>query len=793
MTTPINPQFLPDVPGVSRVARRLLAVSLALGLASLASAQTRPAAPSSSDDDRVVELSPFVISSDTDDGTIIQEATAGTLVARPLEKLPMGLTVVSAELMQDIGVLNADGLANLVAGVANQNNATSEGSGENTFKTVRGFNNIPRRNGFAPGGRLYDMTGVERVEIIKGPNSLLYGQSAPGGLINYVSKRPRLQSTTALRGTTTLAVGNYDFLRTQMDVSTTLVPGKLGFRLPASFTSNGREFDWYKNEVQSYNPSLLVRPFERVEILFEYEHLQIDTDRAGGFQPAIWAPPGAPAGAAGFIVDKTRRGLGRNANLQGPDTDARNLMRNYTMDVTANLTENITFRGIYSGNKRDRNETAWVNGEVFTANPQGYQGRWLFDGNRVDGYKLDLLAQYDIGPFKTRTILGYEYNENEFFVTAYLTTIGRVGIPGTPGYVPGQPRRLFSMDLGYDTVTRRVSRAPVRSDFIPFPREQRNQLGVIGLTDQSRLAADSIWGVNNRNRLRSEWTNLRISEVLSAYDDRVQLMGGIAKGTSKRINLVTGATDEQDADTYQVGAGVFVIPQHMVFFNRSTSYQPQFLFDVNFEPLPAQTAYGNEMGIKSNWGQSGFVSTVTYFDQARTNVGRQFNDQELQRTYGVLTPGEEVTGFELELTYRPNKQLTITGSYTQFSGKVTGTNQGQDWKIGRPLPRSPEKSAVLTAFYNFREGPLAKVRLGVGANYKSATELDVNTGINSTLWLSDARTVFWMSASREFKLQGRRAVVVRLNVGNLLNKEFITEGRTYGDPRTIRLATDFKF
>jgi iron complex outermembrane recepter protein len=796
MTTPINPQYLPDLPGVSRVARRLLAVSLALGLASLGFAQTRPAAAaSSSDDDRVVELSPFVISSYGDDGSIIDEATAGTLVARPLEKLPMALTVVSAELMQEIGVLNADGLSNLVAGVANQTHATTQGSGDNTFFTVRAFNNIPRRNGFAPGGRLYDHTGVERVEVIKGPNSLLYGQGAPGGIINYVSKRPRIHNDTGVRGTVTAAVGNYDFFRTQMDVNATLLPGKLAFRLPASYTTHGREFDWFTNEVQSYNPSLLARPFKNTEILLEYEYLQIDTERAGGFQPVIWAPPGAPAGAAGFIVDKTRRGLGRTANVQGPDMYARNLMRNYTIDLTTNLTENITFRGVYSGNKRDRNEQAWVEGEPFAVTPRAFQAQWLWDGNAIYGYKGDLLFQYDIGPFKTRTIVGYEFNQNDFFVTNYRTYTSSTGVPGNAGFVRGTVLRYHTLDLGYNNDTRRVSRAPVASDFAAFPTNERANMGILGINEtQSRLGANSNWGVQGQPaRFRSEWTNIRVSEVLSAYDDRLQLMGGVARGESSLINLRTGGVQAQEKDTFQVGAGFFVIPQHMFFINRSTSYQPQFLFDVNFEPLPAQTGEGNEIGIKSNWGQSGLITTLTYFDQARINVGRQFNDQELQRTYGVLTPGEEAKGFEVEVTYRPNKRLTVQGAYTQFTGKVTGTNFGQEFKIGRPLPRSPEKSAVFSAFYNFEEGLLAKVRLGLGVNYKSATELDVNTGINSTLWLSDARTVFWMSASREFKLQGRRAVVVRLNVGNLLNKEFITEGQTYGDPRTIRLATDFKF
>ena len=164
-------------------------------LASLVAQSQRPVTA-----DEIVELSPFVISTAALDGNRITEATAGTLVARPIDKLPMGLQVVSAEMMKELDIFNADGLNRLVAGLANQNQTSSEGTGNNTQYASRGFTVLPRRNGFAPVGRLYDMTGIDRVEVIRGPNSLLYGQSDAGGIINYITKRPRLRTTADARG-----------------------------------------------------------------------------------------------------------------------------------------------------------------------------------------------------------------------------------------------------------------------------------------------------------------------------------------------------------------------------------------------------------------------------------------------------------------------------------------------------------------------------------------------------------------------------------------------------------------
>ncbi|HLP24601.1 MAG TPA: TonB-dependent receptor plug domain-containing protein, partial [Acidobacteriota bacterium] len=296
-------------------------------------------------------MSPFVVTSTTDSERV-EESTSGTLVSRPLDKLPMGIQVVSSELMKQLDILNADSLGRVVPGLANQNNTTSEGTGNNTQYASRGFTVLPRRNGFAPGGRLYDMTGIDRVEVIRGPNSLLYGQSDAGGIINYITKRPRIRTTTGLRGTVSAAVGNYSFYRGMLDVDYTLIPGKLGFRLPASFTSNEREFAFYRNKTIAYNPSVLWRPFANTEVSFEWEYLDVRTN-FGAFQPIVWRPPGSTV----EVVDKTNRGLGREARggLFGPYAKAENEQTNWTADITSRLNEHLTFRGIYSKNARDRN------------------------------------------------------------------------------------------------------------------------------------------------------------------------------------------------------------------------------------------------------------------------------------------------------------------------------------------------------------------------------------------------------------------------------------------------------
>jgi iron complex outermembrane receptor protein len=729
--------------------------------------------------DEVVEMSPFVISTTSDNSdTRINESTSGTLVSRPLDKLPMGIQVVSAELLKQLDIFNADSLGRVVPGLANQNNTTSEGTGNNTQYASRGFTVLPRRNGFAPGGRLYDMTGTDRVEVIRGPNSLLYGQSDAGGIINYITKRPRLRNTTDARGAVSATFGNYAFYRGQVDVDATLIPGKLGFRLPASFTSNEREFDFFRNKVIAYNPSLLFRPLARTEVSFEYEYLDVRTN-FGAFQPIVWRPPGSTV----EFVDKNSRGLGRAARggFFGPYAKAENEQTNWTADVTSRLTDHITFRGVYSENKRDRNEIVPTGGDAFRAVPVPYYGANTRDGNRITGYKGDLLGQWDLGPFKTRTIIGHEYNKNIFFASIWR------------GWNAAANARdnIYTMNLGYDPVTQKVTRAPTAADYRPFN-------GVSGAWLDTKLDP-ALWRLESGpQRFQSEWTNTRISEVLSGFDDRLQLLGGVARGKSILTNTVTGAEDSRNATTWQAGLGwsFDAKKQHMVFVNRSTSYQPQFLFDVNFNPLPPLTAEGIEGGLKSTWGGTGLSTTIVIYMQERKDIGRQFQDFSLNppRTYGILTPGEEVKGVEFEAWYQATKQLSFTFLYAQFDGKITGAPPGREALIGYELPRAPEKSANLLVNYTVGgAGLLGNTRWTAGTNWKNDVWLDTGLNLNTRERRSDGGAVLFAVVSKEFKLANRRAVTVRLNVGNILNRDYISEGFTFGEKRTFRLSTDLKF
>lgn len=136
-----------------------------------------------------------------------------------IRDMPASVHVVPREVVGDQAAVRiADALQN----ISNVHHAGTSGGRIEEF-TIRGFRSGTRRiarDGFyspATFGQMdpADMAGIERVEVLKGPASVLYGQTAPGGIINLVTKKPLADSFQ----TYDLKVGSYDLYRAEVDVN----------------------------------------------------------------------------------------------------------------------------------------------------------------------------------------------------------------------------------------------------------------------------------------------------------------------------------------------------------------------------------------------------------------------------------------------------------------------------------------------------------------------------------------------------------------------------------------------
>src|SRR5258708_4996481 len=146
------------------------------------STSTSSAAIAAGKDD-AIELSPFEVASKPNRGYVSSESMTGTRVATLIKDLPFNVNVLTSEFFDDFALFELNENLAYISSF----NGLDQGGGYN----LRGFNqSYQLRDGFFRLGR-YGVSNVDRVEVIKGPNASIYGQTQPGGEINMISKSPK--------------------------------------------------------------------------------------------------------------------------------------------------------------------------------------------------------------------------------------------------------------------------------------------------------------------------------------------------------------------------------------------------------------------------------------------------------------------------------------------------------------------------------------------------------------------------------------------------------------------------
>lgn len=189
----------------------------------------------------------------------------------PLET-PQSELKIDLEALEDAGALNLNQALDLSASVARQNNF---GGLWNSF-ALRGFvgdENLPSNylvNGFNAGrgfGGSRDLSGIESVEVLKGPRAALFGRGEPGGTVNLVTKRPTFDTQGELK----LSVGSFDTYRADIDY-TTPVSDDVAIRL-VGFYEDAKSFrDTIETTKQGFSPSIAWNINDNSKLIYELEY-----------------------------------------------------------------------------------------------------------------------------------------------------------------------------------------------------------------------------------------------------------------------------------------------------------------------------------------------------------------------------------------------------------------------------------------------------------------------------------------------------------------------------------------
>ncbi|RSC29166.1 TonB-dependent receptor [Pseudomonas putida] len=650
---------------------------------------------------------------------------------------PHAINVVPAQVLRDQAPRNLDDALANVSGIIQGNNFG--GTSDTVMKRGFGDNrdgSIMRDGMPIVQGRSLNAT-TERVEVLKGPASLLYGIQDPGGVINVVSKRPQLEQYNALtlRGSTYGSGKNGS--GGSFDSTGALGDSNLAYRLIVDHEDE----DYWRN--YGVHRESLVAPSlawfgEDTQVLLAYEHREFlyPFDRGTAISNRTNHPLDIPA---------TRR-------LDEPFNDMEGRSDLYRLEVDHQLADDWKLHFGYS-----------------------------FNRETYDASQVRVTGVNDARGTLTRSIDGTHgaMSRDQF---ATLSLNGNVQLGGMQ----------HDLLLGFDHEDRKVYRADLirqasRSTFSylnpVYGQEPEGSTVRASDSDQTdKLRTDSLF-FQDAVHLDEHW--IAVAGVrLQQYD---QLAG--------RGRPFTTNTDTSDRAWTPHAGLVYKVDEQLSFYG---SYSESFKPNSSIAPLSGGLVLDSsiapeegkawELGAKLDIpGQ--ITGTLALFDITKRNVLVANFDTRTGETLYSNAGEVSSRGVELDLSGQLSERWSLIGSYAFTDAEVT-----KDPALkGNRLQNVARHTGSLSAVYDY--GSLFggdRLRLGAGARY-----VGERAGNPTNDFDLPAYTVADAFASYETKLDAHK-VRLQLNVKNLFDKVYYSSAVNryfvaIGDARQVSVSSTLEF
>ena len=750
----------------------LCAVSLLLLGAARLPAQTA-AKPASGDD--TIKLSEFSVTADKASGYRAQSAITATGFGANVLDVPVTINVLTGEFVSDLGATLQSEVLRFVPGVITSPNYESQ-------MIIRGFNGLQAYRNGQYRRQLYSTWGMDRIEVIKGSSSIFFGLVRPGGVVNYITKKPEFKQQG---GDVRVSFGSWDFKKTEFNYNYggEAVAARIGV---GGIDAGGWRNDDFKKEHYA-GGSLGWKIFKDGLITLDLETVRrTNQDResaavlrtnsryhgnpaaiASGLGARAWLNANGFASAPTFDMFAPVFGAddpyGRKVTM-GKETYS--FYQSYTADLeyTQKIGPSLVYQLQANFAIDDFEILRSIGGDQEPFADGTVRYRFGNFANYRDSYNFDNKFTYRFALADTNHTLSFGEESQRVY-------------QDTPGW--------------FDTLSRfQDGRYGAFAVWNPKTQPLRS-------APTERAASAETWNISRRRaeKLIGYYVGLQ-SEF---FGGRFRTIAGVRRNEYDRNTYyeraVTNpeiATPKATANTPLYGALIKFTPSLSGFATYSESLEPQLGADADGKGLDPVKGKGYDIGLKSSLLDGQLAGSLSFYGIKRENLSSRDSAREVATarqpwfTYG---DAEESRGIEVDMSYNPQRNWQILVGYSHMT-KAETVSSTVLARVGLPLAAVPKDVLSLWTKYDVGSGPLKGWSFGGGLRDSSSARFAADPNVTATM---PAYTTIDLLAQYRFKL-GNRDAHVQLNVKNVTNKEYRESNfAAFGDPRNflISLATKF--
>ena len=538
-----------------------------------------------------------------------QAVNVGNKSGLPLERVPQSVQVLDAAALGERGVRS---IGDALRAVPSANVGNPRVARYQSFSLkIRGFLADQQRNGLRQ--RYFEdvdasaTSNIERIEVLKGPGGVLYGQSAVGGLLNIVTKTPQEQ----LGASANASFGSFDQKTLAADVTGPISRGqRLYARVTGEIERSNTYTDFQKLDRENLALSLSWQPLDAVSAYLNAEWHQRNTANN----------PGLPV--TGTLRSNGLAELRRGLFLGEPNFTTLNAYAPLVqawVDIKLNEDWTLTPRAQYSGFNTDLQQIRVLAPQAGNPTVINRNGR---KGQENDGYsvfQIDLAGRFTTFGFEHSLLTGVEQNlERSLFSQSNLTNVTPIDTRN-PVYT-------------YDTATPALS----------FAFFSVQNIDTLAFYFQDTLALTGAWDVTGA---------VRQTRILAT-------------------GIFNGATDStaQAATTFQVGSTYRLNDRWSLFAGFNTGFDLEANAGSRTPSGDvAEPEESDQVEAGVRYAADDLRASAAIFRTRRNNfVVPDPVDPNVFTQAGLV----KVEGIELEGAWQATRLLQLTGGYAWLAGRV---------------------------------------------------------------------------------------------------------------------------